>query len=65
MSGSVRMATESIVASRAPRGSVIRMMRDGSLLALVRDPASGQMFQLTASDWRGAVFWRDIISPLL
>ena len=36
-------------------------LSDGSLLAPVRDPASGQMFQLTASDWRGAVFWRDII----
>ncbi|MGZ9272052.1 MAG: hypothetical protein ACXW6T_23250 [Candidatus Binatia bacterium] len=36
-------------------------LSDGSLLALVRDPASGQLFQLTASDWRGAVFWRDII----
>jgi hypothetical protein len=34
---------------------------DSGLLALVRDPTSGQMFQLTASDWRGAVFWRDIV----
>ena len=33
----------------------------GGLLALVRDPTSGQMFQLTAADWRGAAFWRDII----
>ena len=24
-------------------------------------PTTGQMFQLTASDWRGAVFWRGII----
>lgn len=33
---------------------------DGRLLALVREP-SGQIFQLTTSDFRGAVFWRDII----
>ena len=27
----------------------------------MRDPTSSQMFQLTTADWRGAVFWRDII----
>jgi hypothetical protein len=35
---------------------------DGGLLAFVRDPTSGQMFQLTAADWRGAAFWRDIVA---
>jgi hypothetical protein len=34
---------------------------DGSLLAMVRDPVSGEMFKLTTSDWRGAAFWRYII----
>ena len=33
----------------------------GSLLAVVGDTVSGEMFKLTASDWRGAAFWRDII----
>lgn len=34
---------------------------DDSLRSVVRDPVSGEMFKLTASDWRGAAFWRDII----
>jgi|SoimicMinimDraft_9_1059737.scaffolds.fasta_scaffold02976_3 hypothetical protein len=34
---------------------------DGSLLAMVREPMSGEMFKLTTSDWRGAAFWRQII----
>lgn len=31
------------------------------LIALVRDPQNGELFQLTGADWRGAAFWRDLI----
>jgi len=34
---------------------------DRTLIALVRDPASGELFQLGASDWRAAAFWREMI----
>src|SRR5712692_9116867 len=36
-------------------------LRTGAILALVRDPSSGQMFRLERADWDGAAFWRETI----
>ena len=36
-------------------------LRDGVLVAFVRDPATGTMFRLEPADWRGAMFREEII----
>jgi hypothetical protein len=36
-------------------------LRDSALVGLVRDPVSGELFRLAATDWHSTVFWREII----
>jgi GH24 family phage-related lysozyme (muramidase) len=36
-------------------------LQNDALVSFVRDPASGEMFRITANDWHGAAFWRDTI----
>jgi hypothetical protein len=36
-------------------------LRSANLVALVRDPVSGELFRLTASDWCNLGLWRDTI----
>jgi hypothetical protein len=36
-------------------------LQNDALISIVRDPASGEMFRITAVDWHGAALWRDTI----